>query len=377
MNRKTILFVDDERNILKGLRRMLYPLRDDWNMLFVESGAEALETMEQNKTTVLISDMRMPGMNGFELLNTVRERYPEVVRVMLTGQPDKDLYHKVMTISHYFLWKPTQFEAFDELLGRIKELDAILQNKKLVQLIGGITSLPSLPVLYIRLTELLEQSDTDSAQIAAVVNEDMAMAVQILKLINSVLFGISRKIETLQESISYLGMETVRSLALVQHLFSQCNHKGCQTFNLDQLWEHSLCTATLSTQIASKLTKASQVHQHAYLAGLLHDIGKLILANSLPDTYQVILEEVAESGRCLGEVEVEQLGANHAAIGAYLTCLWGMPRTITEAVAFHHEAPPLPSKDAVSPVFEAVWHANRICHGDYSQSEKYKEITTD
>lgn len=376
MNRKSILFVDDERNILKGLRRMLYPLQEDWNMLFAESGAEALATMEQNKIVVLISDMRMPGMNGFELLETVRERYPEVVRVMLTGQTDKDLYHKVMTVSHYFLWKPTEFAAFEELLGRIRDLDAILHNTKLTQLIGGITSLPSLPVLYIRLTELLEQADTDSAQIAAVVREDMAMAVQILKLINSVLFGLSRKIETLEEAISYLGMDTIRSLALVQHLFSQCKHEECQTFNHEQLWEHCLCTATLSRQIATRLTKARQIHEQAYLAGLLHDIGKLILASSLPDTYQKILEEVAESDREQNEVEVEQLGADHAAIGAYLTGLWGMPRTITEAVAFHHKASLL-SKDVVLPVCKAIWHADRMCHGEYSQSEEYKQMSMD
>jgi DNA-binding NtrC family response regulator len=119
MTRKTILFVDDEPDILKGLRRMLYPLREKWDMLFAESGAEALETMQHNKISVLITDMRMPAMNGVQLLQTVQEHNPEIIRVMLTGQPDIETYHEVTTLSHYFLWKPTRFEDFEALFDRI------------------------------------------------------------------------------------------------------------------------------------------------------------------------------------------------------------------------------------------------------------------
>lgn len=373
MNKKSILFVDDEPNILKGLRRSLYPLRNKWKMTFVEGGIEALEIMEQDKPTVLISDMRMPGMNGLELLENVRERHPEVVRVMLTGQSDKDLYQKAMGISHHFFWKPTKFETFKELLERIHDLDTILHNSKLVQLIGRLTSLPSLPVLYIRLTDLLEKTDIDSNQVAKVVSEDIAMTVQLLKLVNSALFGISRKIVNLQEAVSYLGLDTIRSFALAQHLFSQCNNELFKRFKLDQLWTHSLCVAIQARQRASQISQSTQARQDAYVGGILHDVGKLILASFLPESYQEVLDETEKSNRSQSEVEVERLGADHASIGAYLTCLWGMPRTITEAVAFHHHVPPLSGTDAVLPVSEAVWHADRICHGGHSMSEQYGE----
>ena len=180
MTKKTIVFVDDEPNILNGLRRMLYPLQKDWNMLFVEGGAKALEILAQSDVNVVVSDMRMPGMNGFELLQTVRKRFPNVIRVMLTGQPDKDVYCEVMAISHYFLWKPAKFEELQMLFDSIRNLDISLHDNKLLHLIGGITSLPSLPPLFDRLMELIENQETNITQIAAVINEDIAMAAQIL-----------------------------------------------------------------------------------------------------------------------------------------------------------------------------------------------------
>jgi len=374
MTKKTILFVDDEPNILSGLRRMLYPLLKDWNMLFVEDGAKAIEILEQSDITVLVSDMRMPGMNGFELLQTVRKRFPRIIRVMLTGQPDKDVYCEVMTISHYFLWKPAKYDDLKVLFDSIRDLEVALHDKKLIQLIGGINSLPSLPPLFDRLMELIENQETNTNQIAAVINEDIAMAAQILKLVNSAFFSLSRRIETIQEAIAYLGLDILRQLALAQHLFAQCSEQERTTFKLDELWQHSLCTATLAKAIAENGNVSGTIGNSAYLAGLLHEIGKLILLRHLPEIYAEILQEVQQQGKSQVQAESERLGTNHAIIGGYLTSLWGLPHNITEAVSLHHDTYPTPEICRMSPVLEAVWHANRICRGNCSQSEKYQVV---
>ncbi len=375
MTKKTIVFVDDEPNILNGLRRMLYPLQKDWNMLFVEGGAKALEILAQSDVNVVVSDMRMPGMNGFELLQTVRKRFPNVIRVMLTGQPDKDVYCEVMAISHYFLWKPAKFEELQMLFDSIRNLDISLHDNKLRHLIGGITSLPSLPPLFDRLMELIENQETNITQIAAVINEDIAMAAQILKLVNSAFFALSRRIETIQEAVAYLGLDILRQLTLAQHLFAQCSEQERITFNLDELWQHSLCTATLAKAIAENGNVSGAIGNSAYLAGLLHEIGKLILIRHLPEIYTEILQEVQQQGKSQVQVESERLGTNHAIIGGYLASLWGLPHPITEAVSLHHDTPPSPETCRMSPLLEAVWHANRICRGDCSQSEKYQDVT--
>lgn len=374
MNRKTILFVDDEPKILKGLRRMLYPLREEWNMLFVESGAEALETLHRTRVDVLISDMRMPQMNGVQLLQVVKQQNPEIVRVMLTGQPDMETYREVMTVSHYFLWKPTSLEEFEALFSRVKYLDKIFKHDALKQLIGGINSLPSLPILFSRLTTLLDKEDVDSAQIADVIKGDMAMTAQVLKLVNSSFVGLVRRVETLEEAVTYLGGRTINSLVLIQQLFSQCTREEISAFQLDTLWEHSFCVATLARKIASDTNKSPLVHDYAYLAGLLHDIGKLLIATQLADSYRSILDKAELGSTASIEVERELLGADHAAIGGYLTSLWGLPRTITEAVCLHHAEFTATTSES-SPVLYAVSHADNLCHGGYNRSGDYKELT--
>ena len=367
MNKRTVLFVDDEPQILNSCRRMLYPLYDDWNMLYVESGAKALEVMQNTEITVLITDMRMPGLNGFELIDIVRKKFPDVVRIMLTGQPDKELYCDVIGICHYFLWKPTSFEIFEEVLNRIRELDTALQDEKLFILIAGITSLPSLPSLYVRLTDLLKQPDVSSAAFAGVIRNDMAMTTQLLKLTNSAFFGLAKPLSNLENAITYLGMNVVQNLVLMQQLFTQFSLAEQKEFDLDQLWQHSFCVASMTEKIMKTQSKMDMSYCcRSYLAGLLLNIGKLIFIRHFPEDYRKVLEETALGTRPQSEIEKEHLGIDHAAIGGYLAALWGLPREIVEAISLHHKAPVF---SGTSPVMEAVWHANRICQGDFSLSD--------
>lgn len=373
MSIKTILFVDDEPNILRGLRRMLHPLKRQWTMHFAESGAQALEIMAEHQIQVLVTDMRMPGMNGYELLREVCLRHPQIIRIVLTGQPDKETYCELMTLSHYFLWKPVKYEDLKLLLDMIYDLDLQLHDPQLLQLLGGLTSLPSLPPLFHRLMTLLDNQSATSMQIAEVINQDIAMAAQILKLVNSSYFSLNRQIVTIQDAITYLGMDILRYLVLARHIFSSCHTRQCEAFQLDQMWQHSLCTATLSRAIGEFISDDPTTGSSAYLGGLLHEIGKLVLIHHLPEQYKEIMRQCAE-GRRQSEVEMELLGTNHAIIGGYLTSLWGLPHNITEAITLHHSAPTAPEICRLSPVLEAVWHANRICRGDLTHSIKYQDV---
>lgn len=374
MSMKTILFVDDEPNILRGLRRMLNPLKRQWAMSFAESGAQALEIMAVGEIQVLVTDLRMPGMGGYELLKEVCRRHPQIIRIVLTGQPDKATYCEVMTISHYFLWKPVNNEDLTLLLAMIHDLDQQLHDPKLLQLLGGLTTLPSLPPLYHRLMTLIDNEATTNAEIAEVINEDISMVAQILRLVNSSYFSLNRHIVTINEAVNYLGLDILRHLVLARHIFSMTEAHQRQEYHLDELWQHSLCTATLARAIGEYISSDPTIGSTAYLAGLLHEIGKLILINHLPEQYQEILRRSAEQGRRQSDVEMELLGSHHAFIGGYLTSLWGLPHPITEAITMHHSAPTAPEICRLSPVLEAVWHANRICHGDQTHSLKYQDV---
>nr|WP_320012504.1 response regulator [uncultured Desulfobulbus sp.] len=371
---KTILFVDDEPNILRGLRRMLHPLKKQWTMYFAESGAEALEIMAEHDIQALVTDMRMPRMNGYELLQEVRKLYPQIIRIVLTGQPDKETYCELMTLSHYFLWKPIRNEDLQLLLEMIRDLDQRLHEPKLLELLGGLSSLPSLPPLFHKLMDLFENQETTTNDIADVVAEDIAMTAQLLKLVNSSFFSLNREILTVHEAVTYLGLEILRHLVIAQHVFNSCNEQERQAFRLDDLWQHSLCTATLAREISEFISDDPTSGSSAYLAGLLHEVGKLILVHHMPNEYAQILRRCEEEGIAQSEAEMDLLGTNHAIIGGYLTSLWGLPHNITEAIALHHGNDDAPEICRLSPILEAVWHANKICNGDMSNSEKYQDI---
>ena len=371
---KTILFVDDEPNILRGLRRMLHPLKKQWTMYFAEGGVEALEIMATHDIQALVTDMRMPGMNGYELLQEVRKRHPQIIRIVLTGQPDKETYCELMTMSHYFLWKPIRNEDLKLLMDMIRDLDHRLHEPNLLELLGGLNSLPSLPPLFHKLMDLFEDQETTSNDIAEVVGEDIAMTAQLLKLANSSFFSLNREIVTVHEAVNYLGLEILRHLVIAQHIFNSCNDQERKEFHFDALWEHSLCTATLAREIAEFISDDPATGSSAYLAGLLHEIGKLVLMHHMPEQYTQILDKCKKGGLCQSEVEMEFLGTTHAIIGGYLTSLWGLPHNITEAISLHHGTEDAPEVCRLSPVLEAVWHANRICKGDMSKSEKYRDV---
>lgn len=373
MTRKRVLFVDDELKILKALRRVLYPIQEEWEVLFAESGMEALSVVAQGHVDVLVTDMRMPGMNGLTLLKESKRLYPRTIRVMLTGQPSRDLFCEVLTVCHYFLWKPVDNQDLITLLTGIAEMDSVLRDEHLLSLIGGMASLPSLPTIYTRLTMMLENEDGDASAIAAVVGEDMAMTAQVLKMVNSAYFGLSRKFSSLEEAVAYLGIDILRQLVLVHHLFSECSGSAICKFHLEGLWAHSLCTAKLAKEICDSNHQIPNIGYNAYVSGLLHDIGKLVLIRHLPYKYGQILEKCGHDHWQI-DCEEQMLGTNHASIGGYLASLWGLPHMVAQVLTCHHHDMASEDSARLYPVTEAVWHADRICNGFREKSEKYHHL---
>lgn len=372
---RSILFVDDDDKILRGLKRLLYPLQKEWAMSFAGSGVEALQICEKVRPTVIVSDMRMPGMNGVELLTLVRERFPSIVRVMLTGQPDIEMYHDSLLVSHYFMWKPAGLEDLRCLLGRVVRLEKILlDNEPLKELAGRISCLPVLPDLYVKLTQKLNEPESCCDEIANIISQDVAMSAQLLKLVNSAFYSLNRQINTLQDAIVYLGVEMLRHLILVCHLFSTGEQAKNEDHVMKELLTHSLRVALLAGELTKVNDQCAPQAMSAYTSGLLHDIGRLLIIRYLPEKHCEIEDIInaTKEDRCI--VEKALLGADHTAIGGYLLSLWGMPRTIVESVTYHHEENPDPETVKLSPVLNSVWHAERLVDGNLDCPDEFLEV---
>jgi len=334
--KKHILFVDDEPNVLQGLQRMLRPLRDEWEMAFVNSGAEALAYLAQAPVDVIVSDMRMPGMDGAQLLTEVMHRHPEVVRIVLSGQATQEVVMKAVGPTHQYLAKPCDPESLKALVNQTSELRELLTDATLKGLVAGMKSLPSLPSLFLEIVDALKTEEVSIQQVARIIAKDVGMTAKILQLVNSAFFGLRRRVDDLSRAISLLGFDTIKSLVLSLHVFSQCEQTTLRKYALHTLWDHSFATGACARLIARLEKQAQDTIDAAMTAGMLHDCGKLALATNLPELYGQAVTLAQNQNLPAWEAERATFGATHAEVGAYLLGIWGLPNTIVEALAFHH-----------------------------------------
>jgi len=357
---KRVLFVDDEQRVLDGLKRMLYPLRNEWRMSFASSGREALELLDQAEYDVLVTDLRMPEMSGMELLANVVKLHPQVVRMVLSGTADQEVVLRSATLAHQYLVKPCDAATLRATVARAFSLRVILDDAALKKLISSMGNLPSVPSVYLRLMEVLRSLDVSPKEIAQVIGEDISMTTKVLQMVNSALFGIQRQITDPTQAVIYLGPELVRQLVLVASAFSAFQPKS-RYFSIERLQRHSLAVGGLARNIARSLDLSAAEVDYAFVGGLLHDVGKLLLACNYPERYDEAIRHARKEGILDRMAEVQAFGTTHAEVGAYLLWLWALPDPITEVVLRHHEFPSDPA--AVSRPGVSVHVADALING--------------
>ncbi len=329
---KRVLFVDDETMVLNGLRRALHGMRAEWDMQFVDGAAAALQALEEQVYDAIVTDMRMPVTDGAQLLELVKERHPEVVRIVLSGQASREAVFRSIAPAHQFLSKPCDPQELVTRLAQAFTMRDLLSNQSLKTVISRLRSIPSLPTLYQELTAVLRLEDPSLTQIERIISKDVGMAAKILQLSNSAFIGARGRVSSLLQAVSLIGTETVRTLVLSFHVFSECENSGIAPY-LSALWDHSVTVATLAQRIATSEKADKALVEESFAAGLLHDVGKVVLLAEMLDRYKNILGAKPDSILAL---ELEHLGCTHAQVGAYLVSIWGLPVPLVHAIAFHH-----------------------------------------
>lgn len=355
-----ILFVDDEPRVLEGLRRMLHTLRHEWQMAFASSGAQALEILALMPFDVLVTDMRMPGMDGAQLLEAVRTRFPSVLRIILSGQCSRDTLLRGVSLAHRHLTKPCDPDILKDTVTRACALQQLLNSSSLQALASRLDSVPSLPSLYLQVVKELEAREPSLPTIGRIIAQDMGMTAKMLQLANSALFNRTRRVGSAAQAIVLLGLETTRALVLAAQVFSRLNPALVQSLALESLWQHSMAVSALARRIAQTEHADETTVGYAATAGMLHDIGKVVLASQWPKAYHEVLARTRQETVSLWEAERAVFGASHSEVGAYLLGLWGLPDSIIEAVAWHHQPEVCPG-DHFTPL-TAVHVANALAH---------------
>lgn len=354
---KRVLFVDDEPAVLEDLKQKLDPQKEQWEMAFAPGGEGALSLLDAAPFDVIVSDVRMPGMDGAALLKAVCERHPAVVRVVLAKSNELEGALRTIPVAHQFLLKPCEPHMLRVAIERATSLSAVLNNKLLASTVGSVKDLPVLPRTYLALREELADPDCAIRKIVKLVEQDVAISAKVLQLVNSALFGLPREISTVQTAVSFLGIEMLQSMVLsagVFHLFEKA--ESVPGFSFEELYEHSQLVA----KIAGRFSVPPYLHNVAIVAGLLHDVGKLLLATRSTRHFARAVAGALEENRPLFDVEQELMGVGHAEVGAYLLGIWGLPSPVVEAVAHHHHPGRVPQHglDAVG----IVHIANFLAH---------------
>jgi len=225
-------------------------------------------------------------------------------------------------------------------------------------LLGDISAVPSLPQLYTKLDETINHPRSSIADIAKVLSEDQGLAARILKLANSPLFGYFSRIDTITQAVTIIGIQQVRDLALAISVMGLFKNVPEDLVSMNRFWQHSIGCALASRALASSLRETNL--ERFFVAGILHDIGRLVLFMRLPELCREIVDIACRDQRNLNEVEREQIGFDHGDLGGALLRLWKLPSRVVEPVEFHHRcmrAAQFPRESAFLHCADVLTHA--------------------
>jgi putative nucleotidyltransferase with HDIG domain len=335
-SQRTILFIalspGDSERIRDGLRETT----DIWRLEFVSSVRQGLTALGQTEFDAAIVDLTAPGIDAPGLFKTMMESSPGTLRLGLVTPPEREAIQQVRAAVHQLLTKPCDAKVLTAVLARAFAAQEFLSDENLKRLAGGIRSLPVLPAIYTELMQELKSEDPSLERAGEIVAKDMALTTKILTLVNSAFFGLGRPIAHPSEAAVFLGTETLRALVLSLQVFSQFSQVQLKEFSVENLWKHSWTTGVLARRLCEFEEAGRATTDEAFIAGLLHDVGKLVLAANHPAQLEENIRQARQKGLTLWEQEYQVYNASHAELGGYLLGAWGLPSGVVDAVTFHH-----------------------------------------
>jgi HD-like signal output (HDOD) protein len=333
--KKQICFAGFGALELEALQPSLAALGGAWDCVFSPDAASALDALAATPFDAAVANLTPGGITDAELLQQAAIRHPRTLRFVLGDVVDRELIVNCMGAAHQFIsrpWKPRELVAIIE---RSLALDAWLSNDKLRAFVPRLGKLPGLPSTYFEVLKRAESPHSSVESISEVIAHDPTLTARLLQMVNSPACGLTKKITSPSEAVSRLGLDTVKSLVLCLQLFAQSAPVAGASISLEQLWHHSFSVAKLASKIVLQCIASEGMASDAYTAGLLHNIGQIVLATNLSKEYSAVVQEAKKRKCPVQQVESEQLGVTSNQVGSYLLGVWGMPLPLVEATALH------------------------------------------
>ena len=308
-----------------------------WTPQFAESGRAALALCGRRQFDAVAAEICLPDMNGAELLDQVMESNPKATRILMSDLADMKSTAECIGKVHHHLLKPCDVQTLLNALNDALELESWLPSQAVQKLLSRMRLLPSPPIVYFTILAELRSNNVSIEKIADVIATDPMVTAKLLQLANSAVFGLRLQVWRPVEAISYLGLEASATVVLLAHTFSSFAGMEMIGISIESLWLHSVLTGELARRVAQSEGADLETVEQSFTAGLLHDIGKLLLCANEPDLFGQVLR-LARRNKCPTWQAEDQLlpGANHADLGGCMLGIWNLPRPVVEAVALHH-----------------------------------------
>jgi len=364
MATRSILLAVADPQTLVDVNQALGP---GWEATSVASDEEALAHLETRSFDAFLVDFNLGSPDASELLNQTLEKRPETVRFLLAYEADLALVAAKVLGSHQILPKPIEPDSLkNRIENGVTDSNSNKSGSEPAKDVGGS---PTIPPVYSEVLKALDSPGVTNEQVGDIIARDAALTAEVLRLTRSAYMGLPRNLTDPAEAVESLGLEAVKALVTALRFLAEHSHLKPGYLSLEQIWQHSANVAQIARDLILFETKDRTLASQAFAAGLVHDLGKVVLVANFDDLYGRVHSLARKQPVPLWDIEKEMFGANHGEIGACLVGMWNMPSSIVEAAAFHHE-PPLGEHAQLTPL--AAVHIANVLERELRPSDEFR-----
>jgi HD-like signal output (HDOD) protein len=328
---RILYVVDDQPQVLEVAVLILRTADPQWKVVGFKDPQQALEAVKSTPPDLMLSDQVMPGLSGSELLDKVSALSPATIRILMSGHVALSKL-TLITSAHQYLAKPFDPTALRSIIRQSFAAQARIVNPGLQKVVTGLRSIPSLPLVHQSLLRELEDSRTAGTVIANLVADDPGLSLKVLHLANSPLFCAGCEVTNPVDAVMRLGTDMIAAVVLSQSLFRHYESLQLPEMDLQRVWVHCWETARLAQHICREQGLSAKTGEEAFLAGLVHEIGRFILIDNFPDQFKAACDQARRAGRPFAASLRETFQATSSEVAAYILELWGLPNAAITAI---------------------------------------------
>jgi HD-like signal output (HDOD) protein len=323
--------VDDQEALLDVTVMSLRCMNKEWEVSGFNDPQAALEATKAHEPDAVLSDQMMPGMEGSKLLEGIRSVSPHTIRFIMSGYVALDKL-TLITSAHQYIAKPFEAKKLKEMMQRSFAAQERIFNQGLQTVATSIRSIPSLPQAHHSLLKELEDNRTGNSTIARLIGDDPGLSIKVLQLANSALFGPGYTVSNLDDAVNCLGTEMLSAIVLSQSVFKHYELLRSKEIDLQKVWGHCWETACIAQRLCRERKLPFHMGEEAFLAGLLHEVGRFLLFDNFPDQFQIACDNARHEHISLAASMKQVLQTTPAQMSAYVLELWGLPDGVINSI---------------------------------------------